>query len=155
MAGGEIFTLGTSTRSPEEFLALLRHWQITLVADVRSWPQSRLKHFCQEDFSRLLATGGVEYVHLGESLGGYRRGGYAAHMKTEAFARGLERLEELARDERIAVVCAERLPWRCHRRFIGQALSQRGWHVVHIIDQDRTWAPDAGETSLPLDDDQP
>lgn len=138
---GVIFTLGTSNRTPEEFLALLAHYGIQLLADVRRFPTSRFEHFKRENLARLCDEAGVEYVYLGDALGGYRAGGYPAYMGTEAFRAGLENLEALARDRLTAVTCSERLPWRCHRRFIGQTLAERGWQVCHVIDVERKWTP--------------
>ncbi|MFQ6058428.1 MAG: DUF488 family protein, partial [Anaerolineae bacterium] len=74
-------------------------------------------------------------------LGGYRSGGYEAYTESETFAEGLRRLEEVAATRQVAVACSERLPWKCHRRFIGRALVQRGWEVRHIIDIEREWVP--------------
>ncbi len=136
-----IFTLGTSNRTPEEFIALLRHYGVRLLADVRRFPTSRFEHFKREHLAKLCRNAGVEYLYLGDELGGYRSGGYTAYMETEAFRAGLEKLEALAREKPTAVTCSERLPWRCHRRFIGRALADRGWHVRHVIDLDREWTP--------------
>jgi len=138
---GPVFTLGTSTRSLEEFLELLHHYGIETLVDVRRFPTSRFEHFKQENLVTTLAAAGIEYVHLGEELGGYRSGGYEAFMRSETFVRGLQRLEALAGERHVAVVCSERLPWKCHRRFIGHALRQRGWDVHHIIDLGREWVP--------------
>lgn len=142
-----IFTLGTSTRSPEEFLALLAHYRIGGLVDVRRFPTSRFPHFQQQNLAALLAEAGIEYVYLGESLGGYRSGGYQAYIASPSFAQGLEQLEALATARRVAVVCCERLPWKCHRRFIGQELANRGWQVRHIIDLKREWIP-KGQDSI-------
>jgi uncharacterized protein (DUF488 family) len=72
-------------------------------------------------------------------LGGYRTGGSEKHMESPAFKKGLTQLEQAARARRTAFCCAERFPWRCHRRFIAQALERKGWRVIHILDRDRTW----------------
>ncbi|RJP32516.1 MAG: DUF488 domain-containing protein [Actinobacteria bacterium] len=145
-----IFTLGTSTRGMHEFLDILQARGITLVCDVRSFPaSSRHPHFSRQPFSQALRKGGIEYKWLGDGLGGYRKAGYEAHMKTADFERGLEALEGLALRSRTAVVCAEALPWRCHRRHIAQALEERGWNVVHIIDISRDWTP-AQRPTIPL-----
>lgn len=136
------FTLGTSTRTPEEFVECCRAFGIGLVADVRRFPVSRrYPHFSQDAFAAFLAAAGIGYAHLGETLGGYRKGGYEAHMRTGLFASGMEALQALLAASPGAVVCSERFPWRCHRRFIARALEDRGWHVVHILDARRTWTP--------------
>jgi len=136
-----IYTLGTSTRSAEEFIGLLVAHRVEVVVDVRRFPSSRLEHFTREKLGRLLAEAGMEYISMGEELGGYRRGGYQSFTATAQFERGLARLEEVARGKRVAIICAERFPWRCHRRFIALELEKRGWQVVHIIDQGREWVP--------------
>jgi len=129
-----IFTLGTSTRSPEEFLALLKHYRIEKVVDVRRFPTSRFEHFKKEPLAQLVKEKGIEFHYLGKELGGYRSGGYEEYVKSDAFKEGLAKLEGLAANGKVAVMCCERLPWRCHRRFIGRGLAERGWKVVHLID---------------------
>ncbi len=138
-----IYTLGTSNRSAEEFLELLGSLGVEVVVDVRRFPSSRFDHFKREELARLLEGGGFGYIYLGEELGGYRRGGYQSYLDTEDFREGLERLEGLARGRRVVLLCAERLPWRCHRRFIGWELERDGFRVIHIIDEKREWVPKA------------
>jgi uncharacterized protein (DUF488 family) len=136
-----VFTIGTSERSFEEFLSLLRLHKIQAVADVRRFPTSRLEHFKKEVFRGLLEAEGIEYFYLGKELGGFRQGGYQAYMETEEFREGIERLEEIASIMRAAIVCAERFPWKCHRRFIAATLEPHGFEVVHIISESREWTP--------------
>ena len=136
-----IYTLGTSTRSPGEFIELLTSHGVEVVVDVRRFPSSRFEHFCQEKLAHLLSEASINYVYLGEKLGGYRRGGYQNFTTTSEFQIGLKKLEEIAQNKRTAIICAERLPWRCHRRFIALELEKRGWQVNHIIDQEREWSP--------------
>lgn len=136
-----IFTLGSSTRSAQEFLDLLAHYQIEAIVDVRRFPTSRFEHFIRENLTPLLQENGIAYLYLGEELGGYRSGGYEAHMKSEEFEAGLAGLQALAQKKRVAIMCSERLPWRCHRRHIGRALQERGWELHHLIDLERVWIP--------------
>jgi uncharacterized protein (DUF488 family) len=138
-----IFTLGTSNRSLEEFVHLLRINGIEMVVDVRSFPTSRFPHFRKETLSQSLGEAGLGYSCLGKELGGYRKGGYEAYMQTRDFLRGMELLERMATRCRCALLCAERLPQRCHRRFIGRSLEERGWKIVHIIDEGK--AGEGGE----------
>jgi len=138
-----IYTLGTSTRTLEEFIALLKQLGVEVVVDVRRFPSSRFEYFKKEELARSLPETGIDYGHLGGELGGYRRGGYQAFLASEEFKRGLEKLEGIAKERKIAIVCAERLPWRCHRRFIGGELERRGWKVIHVIDEKRSWSPKA------------
>jgi len=136
-----IYSLGTSTRSKAEFAALLQSHGIELVIDVRRFPTSRLEHFQQGELTQLLAVLHIDYLHLGEELGGYRKGGYQAFTITPEFEQGMKAIEEIARQKRGVILCAERLPWRCHRRFITSELEKKGWHVERIIDEKRTWVP--------------
>jgi len=140
---GPIYTLGSSTRSAKEFIQLLKFYNINLIADVRRFPTSRFSHFRRVSLSQLLREAGLDYAYLGDELGGLRSGGYQTYMLTEGFRKGLEQLEEIAAKKRVAILCAERLPWKCHRRFIGFELQRRGWEVIHIMDEKRTWQPKA------------
>ena len=139
--GRVIFTLGSSTREPEEFLNLLRQYSIETVLDVRRFPTSQFEHFRRENLRELLEKNGFRYVYLGDTLGGYRDGGYERYTRTDQFKAGLNCLEELAWPRVSAIMCAEKLPWRCHRRWISLHLESRGWRVIHLIDEDRVWVP--------------
>ncbi len=146
---GRVFTVGTSNRSEAMFLELLKTFGIEQLVDVRRFPTSqRFPQFRREALSGACGKAGVHYVWLGDLLGGYRTGGYEAYLCTPAFAQGLARLEELAARRVTAFCCSERLPWRCHRRFIARALQARGWQVIHIIEKDRTWIPRQMELDL-------
>jgi len=138
-AGKEVFTLGTSNRSWEEFISLLRVYRIEMVIDVRSFPTSKFVHFKRESMNPSLAEAGFGYYFLGKELGGYRKGGYEAYTQSLPYLAGMELLERMSSRCRSAVLCAERLPWRCHRRVIGRSLKERGWKVTHIIDEKRVW----------------
>ena len=143
-----IFTVGSSNRSLEEFLQLLRTNAIEMVIDVRSFPTSKFPHFKKEVLSQSLGQEGLGYIFLGKDLGGYRKGGYEAYTQTHDYLRGMELLERMASRCRCTIFCAERLPWRCHRRFIGQSMQERGWKVWHIIEEGRVWkAPTSDEDS--------
>lgn len=137
-----IYTIGSSTRQFPEFLALLQRYQITALVDVRTFPYSgRFPHFSQKSLEEMIPSACLRYVYLGEELGGFRRGGYEAYTQTAVFAEGLDTLAAIGREGRAAFMCAERLPWKCHRRFIASELERRGWRVIHIIDNNRTWQP--------------
>lgn len=147
-----VYTLGTSTRSLEDFLDILRTREITQVCDVRSFPTSkRFPHFSSEPFTAALQEEGISYLWLGKTLGGYRKGGYQAHTETEEFSDGIQELEDLSARASTAIVCAERLPWKCHRLFIANALEERGWEVIHVLDASRNWTPTPRAQSLPLE----
>ena len=132
----KFWTVGTSNRSLEEFLGLLEAYQIEAIADVRRFPMSKHKHFKQENLKACLKQRGIAYHHVTE-LGGYRKGGYTKYMRTAEFEVGLRYVEQLAASQRVAIMCAELLFFRCHRRFIADALKQRGHTVLHIIDEKR------------------
>ncbi len=148
-----IYTIGHSTRSLEEFIALLREHGVTLVADVRTVPRSRHNpQYNKDTLPEPLAAAGIGYRHLLD-LGGLRHTtaasvntgwrnasfrGYADYMQTSGFEVGLEELLDLARKETVAVMCAEAVPWRCHRSLIGDALTVRGIDVEDIISEGHT-----------------
>jgi uncharacterized protein (DUF488 family) len=121
----------------KEFLHVLRAYQIEVIVDVRRFPTSRYRHFKQEPFKECLEQHGIEYYHVGR-LGGYRNGGYRKYMKTADFEDGLQRVEELAASKRVALMCAELLFSHCHRRFIADALKERGHTVIHILDDKKS-----------------
>ena len=135
------FTLGTSNRSFEEFLALLREHAVETVVDIRSFPTSRFPHFAKAALQQNLELEGFRYDYLGKELGGFRKGGYLAHMETDVFRKGIDRLEEIGRNQRTAFLCSEKFPWKCHRRWVARKLTQRGWHIIHIIDPGKIWLP--------------
>jgi uncharacterized protein (DUF488 family) len=144
----DIWTVGHGSRPLDEFVEILRDADIKTLADVRLIPGSRRHpHFGAEPLDAALRQIGIAYVHLPE-LGGRREPhadslhralrvaafrGYADHMSTEEFARGYERLGSLARGSRTAVMCAETLWWRCHRRLIADRLTVDGWSVAHLF----------------------
>ena len=136
-----IYTLGTSNHTKEGFLDLLHYYNIETVVDVRRFPKSRFDHFRKENFEKLVDTEGIQYIYLGKDLGGFRKEGYEAYTRSGAFRRSIDHLELIAKERITAFVCAEKLPWRCHRRFISASLKEKGWQVVHIIDKDRVWKP--------------
>lgn len=143
-----IYTIGHSTHQIEAFLALLGQHEIGVLADVRTVPRSRRNpQFNQETLPATLAEHGIEYRHLA-SLGGLRHTtkaspntgwrnasfrGYADYMQTGEFVEGLLALIGLANEHRLAIMCAESLPWRCHRWLISDALVVRGIDVEHIM----------------------
>ncbi len=135
----EIFTLGTSQRNLEEFIKILKHYQIELIIDVRRWPKSKkFSHFNKENLIKALEAENISYLHL-EELGGYRREGYEKYMSSERFSQALERVIKEAENKRVCLICAEKAYFRCHRRFIAQALKERGFWVKHIFEIGRVY----------------
>lgn len=148
MALFTIYTIGSSTRQAQEFRTLLHCYHIATLVDVRTFPYSkRFPNFSKASLEEMISASGLRYVHLGRDLGGYRRGGYEAYTRTPQFAKGVDALEAIGQDARTAFMCCERLPWKCHRRFIAFELERRGWSVVHILDQGRTWQPQSVQGS--------
>lgn len=143
-----VFTIGHSTRASEELLALLAEHGIELLVDVRRYPGSR-RHpqFSRDALAGALAHSGIEYMHEPD-LGGRRTPrpgsphvawrvaafrGYADHLETPQLQAALERLIRHAEERRTVILCAEAVPWRCHRRLISDALVARGVEVRHIL----------------------
>jgi uncharacterized protein (DUF488 family) len=145
-SGVVVHTLGHSTLALADFLALLQAHHLTAIADVRRYPASRRHpHFAREPLAEALEASGVTYLWLPE-LGGRRTSkrdsrhvawrsatfrAYADHMETPEFAAGLERLLALARERSTALMCAEAVPWRCHRQLLADALLAHGVEVRH------------------------
>src|SRR5580765_7836096 len=143
-----LFTMGHSTLPIDEFLSRLAHWNVQQVLDVRTIPKSRHNpQYGREAFERALEKAGLSYRHL-KDLGGLRKPkkdspnagwrndsfrGYADYMQTEGFETALEKLIALAEEKTSVIVCAEAVPWRCHRSLIADALTARGYSVEHIF----------------------
>lgn len=141
-------TVGHSTRPIAEFIALLQAHGVTKLADIRTIPRSRHNpQFNRVELSASLNKAGIKYVHL-KNLGGLRRvmpdspnagwrnasfRGYADYMQTPEFETALEHVIELAKGERLALMCAEAVPWRCHRSLVADALLARKIPVEDIM----------------------
>ncbi len=133
----KIYTIGHSNRSMQEFLQLIQKHNIATIVDVRRFPTSKIGIYRKENMEKWLKEAGIEYIHL-EKLGGYR-GGYGEWMKNNEWKESYELLKKIASERRTAIMCAEKLPFRCHRRFIAMKLRADGWKVIHIIDDEKTW----------------
>lgn len=136
-----IYTLGTDRRSREDFIEILLSYGVEAFLDVRSFPRSKIPLFHRETLEELLPMHGIEYHFLGRQLGGLRKGGYISYILTEDFRKGIDEVEEIARQKKSVIVCAERFPWKCHRKWISRELHKRGWEVDHIIDKGKLWVP--------------
>lgn len=148
-ARATVWTIGHSTRTLEEFLALLAQFRIEAIADVRRFPGSRrYPYFAREAMAASLPAHGIAYEWL-PKLGGRRKvrpdspntawrnasfQGYADYTATADFAEGLADLLKLATKRRTAMMCAEAVWWRCHRSIVADVLKLRGIEVLHIID---------------------
>lgn len=147
-----IFTIGHSTKSLDAFIGLLRAHSVTMVVDVRTIPRSRHNpQFNNETLPDSLRIAGIGYIHM-PGLGGLRHTrkdspntgwhnlsfrGFADYMLTEEFVKNLDELIHLAKSEQIALMCAEAVPWRCHRSLIADALLIRGIRIEHIAGLNR------------------
>jgi uncharacterized protein (DUF488 family) len=143
-----ILTIGHSTRTIDEFILLLKTYGVTLVVDVRTVPRSRHNpQFNKETLPNTLKPLGIKYIHMPD-IGGLRRPkhdsinlawrnsgfrGYADYMQTKEFTDNLLKIIALARENCLALMCAEALPWRCHRSLISDALVVRHVKVEHIL----------------------
>jgi uncharacterized protein (DUF488 family) len=143
-----IFTVGHSTRSIDEFVELLRAHSVREIVDIRSIPRSRHNpQFNADLLKHSLEQRDMSYKHIKE-LGGLRRArkdspnlgwrnasfrGFADYMATGEFSEGLESLIDIAKERETAIMCAEAVPWRCHRSLIADALTKKGWMVRDIM----------------------
>ncbi|TFW31307.1 DUF488 domain-containing protein [Massilia horti] len=143
-----VCTIGHSDRPIEEFVELLRSNEVECVLDIRTVPKSRHNpQFNRDTLPASLAAAGIGYRHIA-GLGGLRHAhkdspnmgwhnasfrGYADYMQTEEFAHNVDALVQLAQEERCALMCAEAVPWRCHRSLVADALLVRGIPVEHIM----------------------
>ena len=147
--GLQLWTIGHSTRSLDEFIELLKNHRVEQLVDVRHYPGSRrLPHFNKAELKTSLEQAGIAYEHIVE-LGGRRRPrpdthntawrnesfrGYADYMETPSFRDALARLLELAGHAQTAIMCSEAVWWRCHRSMIADILKTKGVRVLHILD---------------------
>ena len=129
----EIWDVGHSNLKEETFLSLLIKHRIEKVVDIRRFPTSKkFPHFEKNHLKNALRQSNIDYIWLGNKLGGFRKGGYEEWMKTEDFSSGTEELEKTASQKRTAFMCAEAYYGRCPRKFIIKHLEQKGWKVIHL-----------------------
>ena len=148
----EIWTIGHSIRPLEEFIDILKSFEIELLVDVRRYPGSRkFPFYNKENLEISLPENGINYLHL-ENLGGRRKmrkdsentawrlasfRGYADYMETTEFATAAEELESVADKNKVAYMCSEAVWWSCHRSLISDYLKVRDWTVHHIMNRDK------------------
>lgn len=148
MSPNKIWTIGHSTHPFDEFVDMLKSFQIQAIADVRSYPGSRkFPQYNKESLRVSLPENGIEYVHI-KNLGGRRKEnpkskhtvwrntafrGYADYMDTEDFKDGIKELIEIAEQKKVAYMCSEAVWWRCHRSMISDYLKAKGRTVMHIM----------------------
>lgn len=143
-----LLTIGHSTHSIDEFIELLKEHGVKEIVDVRSVPKSRYcPQFNSDALADSLRKADIRYTHI-EKLGGLRHSrkdsinlgwrnvsfsGYADYMATLEFAEGLDALTRIARSRKTAIMCAEAVPWRCHRSLIADAMTEKEWTVQDIL----------------------
>jgi uncharacterized protein (DUF488 family) len=143
-----IWTIGHSTHPLEEFIEMLRSFQITMLADIRNYPGSRrYPHFNKEALEVSLPANGIQYLHLKE-LGGRRKPipnsintawrndafrGYADYMETGEFKKAITKLKSVAQKQSTCYMCSEAVWWSCHRSLVSDYLKWKGWTVMHIM----------------------
>ena len=148
-----VYSIGHGARDIETFLGLLEGAAIERLVDVRTAPGSRTHpQFGRDALAASVEARGIRYEWQGKALGGFRRArpdsrhvslrsagfrGYAAHMETEEFRTALEHLIDTSRETTTAIMCAESVWWRCHRRMLSDGLTARGCTVVHIMERGR------------------
>jgi len=127
-----IYTIGYGNRKFDDFISLLKKHGINIVVDVRRFPRSMYPEYVKENLEKELPRLGIKYVFMGDTLGGFRRG-YEKHMKSEAYKEGIKNLLELAKQGKVVIMCLERSPKGCHRRYISQTIKDLDVRVAHII----------------------
>ncbi len=143
-----LFSIGHSTRTVEYFVSMLQAHGVKELVDVRTIPKSRHNpQFGRGNLGIFLRKQGIGYKWLGEELGGLRHAkkdskntgwenlsfrGFADYMQTSKFEEGLKKLQAIAQKKNTAIMCAEAVPWRCHRSLIADAMTKKGWKVYHI-----------------------
>lgn len=163
--GTKIYTIGHSTRSAEQLVALLKMHEIQFLADVRAFPGSRkFPQFNRDNMTKWLADSGIKYEHW-NALGGRRHGilpdspnggwqsplfqSYADHALTEEWQQSLRDLIKLAQTQRVAYMCAERHPSMCHRSVISDWMVAKGLDVWHIVDEKTLQLHEPGKWGAP------
>ena len=147
-----VWTIGHSTHTLDELVAMLHSFKIEIVADIRSYPGSRkFPQFNKETLEISLPDNNIEYIHL-KKLGGRRKvnpdsknttwrhaafRGYADYMETQSFVEGIKELIDIALQKRTAYMCSEAVWWRCHRSMVSDYLKAHGWDVQHIMDVEK------------------
>ena len=155
MSGRRVFTIGHGNKSLEEFVSILEACRTEILADIRSYPKSkRNPHFNADALKATLSQKGIAYLWV-KALGGFRKKGlgaasphhvlrsvgfrnYADYMMTDTFKENVDGLLESARGGRVCIMCAETLPFRCHRWLISDYLVARGIEVIHIVSPVKT-----------------
>jgi uncharacterized protein (DUF488 family) len=138
-----IYTLGTDHRPQHEFTRLLYKYSIQVVFDVRRTPEAQEEYFRRGPLELLLTQNRVDYVYLGNEMGGPRDGDLKAWQQTEDFRRGVSIILRKVPNRVCCILCAERTPEYCHRLAITGHLAKQGVEVIHLLEENRLWQPPA------------
>lgn len=140
-AAVRVFTIGTDHRAHYDFARLLVKYGVEVLIDVRRSPRSQEEHFCRGGLQSLAATQGIDYIYMGNELGGPQPGDFRPWTTGDEFKRGIDLIQAKAARRACCILCAERTPENCHRRVIAEQLSKQGIEVVHILDESSVWRP--------------
>jgi len=135
----KVFTIGTDHRTHFDFTRLLLKYGIEVLFDVRRTPESREPHFRRDGLQSLAAGQGIDYVFMGNELGGPKDEAHAQWTGGDEFRRGIDIIRSKAAKRVCCILCAERTPENCHRRVIAEHLHNQGIEVVHILDETSIW----------------
>ena len=127
-----IFTIGYGGRKFAGFIALLQQHGVSLVVDVRRFPRSKAPEFEKESLEAKLPQVGIGYIWMGDTLGGFRRGGYPRYMESDDYRDGIGKLLELAEQGNLVLMCKERSDAVCHRRYIVETLAGKGVKTIPL-----------------------
>ena len=128
-----IYTIGYGNRKFSDFISLLNQHHINIVIDVRRFPKSSSSEYNRENLESRLPEFSVDYISMGETLGGLRSGGYPKHMETNSYQTGINRLLDMAEGRNVVLMCKERSDSGCHRRYIVETLKSLGIDVTPIL----------------------
>jgi|WetSurMetagenome_2_1015567.scaffolds.fasta_scaffold284790_2 uncharacterized protein (DUF488 family) len=145
----KVFTIGTDHRTHFDFARLLVKYGIEVLFDVRRAPESREDHFRRDGLQALAAGQGIDYIFMGNELGGPCYDGRGQWTDSDEFKRGIDIIRSKASKRACCVLCAERTPENCHRLSIAEHLAKQGIEVVHILDENSVWSPPPRRPSPP------
>ncbi len=131
-----VYTIGYDYRLFDDFIKILKHYMITKLVDVRRFPKSKLFVYRKDVLEKVLPLYGIDYYWLGFELGGFR-GGYVKYMSSQEFRLGIKKLIDIIIEPGYGytcIMCLEKNPRYCHRRYIAEELWRRGFRVLHILD---------------------
>jgi uncharacterized protein (DUF488 family) len=128
-----IYTIGYGGRRFSGFISLLQRHNIVVVVDVRRFPKSKVPEYSKESLEAKLAQFGISYIWMGDTLGGFRRGGYPKHMQSDNYKDGIDKLLQLAEQGNLVIMCKERQESGCHRRYIVETLVTKGIKTIPLV----------------------